>query len=199
MTQKTLRAVLSPPPENTNSLRWRAAVPIGTNPFLLLELFQFAFVAGAIVLITLCLGVYFTEGGIAVEDIATSLHVAGFVLLGVMIGFIGISVLFLNNRYYAMYHMDHSGIYHEGTRGTDESNELFCLRFRPFPVIGTVRTNSTRSRNLTWDKVDRFQDISSMRVFLLRRNFWHLLRLYTPDAETHDKVARYLAEHLRQV
>jgi hypothetical protein len=27
---------------------------------------------------------------------------------------------------------------------------------------------------------------------------WHMMRLYTPDAETHDKIACYLAERLRQ-
>ena len=199
LAQKTLREVLSPRPEDTGVLRWQAAVPMGTNPFLLLELFQFAFVGAAIILLTLCIGVWFMEKGIAVTDITISLRFAGKVLLAVMAGFLGISIFFFGNRYYATYHMDPSGIYHEGTRGRDEHNALFCLRLRPFPVVGVVSSDRTRSRFLSWDKVDRFQDIASMRVILLRRGHWLMLRLYTPDAKTHGDVARYLAERLRQI
>jgi len=199
LAQKTLRDVLGPRLDDTGDLRWQAAVPLGTNPFLLLELFQFALMGAAIVLLTLCVGIWFTEGGIAVTDITASLSIAGMVLLAVMGGFIGVSALFFGNRYYATYHMDSNGIYHEGTRGTDERKALFCLRLRPFPVIGAVSASRTRSRHLTWDKIDRFQNIASMRVILLRRGHWHMLRLYAPDAETHDKVAQYLTERLRQI
>ena len=199
LAQKTLRDVLGHQVEDTDSLRWQAVVPIGTNPFLLLELFQFAFVGATIVLLTLCVGVWFTEGGISAEDITNALSVAGMALLAVIAGFIGISVLFFGNKYYATYHMDSNGIYHEGARGNDECTAWFCLRLRPFPVIGAVKSDRTRSRHLTWAKVDRFQNIASMRVILLRRGRWHMLRLYSPDAETHGKVAEYLAERLRQI
>ncbi|MDR0239128.1 MAG: hypothetical protein LBI88_02715 [Deltaproteobacteria bacterium] len=199
MAQKTLRDVLGPRPEDTSVLRWQTAVPMGTNPFLLIELFQFAFVGAAVVLLTLCVGVWFTEGSISTTDITVSLGVAGMVLLAVMAGFIGISLLFFDNKYYAIYHMDSDGIYHEGTRGNDERKEVFCLRLRPFPVVGAVRADRTRSRHLTWDKIDRFQDIASMRGILLRRGRGHMLRLYTPDAETHGEVVRYLAERLRHI
>ncbi len=136
-------------------------VPIGTNPFLLLELFQFAFVGAAIVLLTLCAGVWITERGIAFEDIADSLRIACMVLLSIMAGFIGISVLFFGNRYYAIFHMDAGGLYHENTRGSDESNRCFFLRSRPVLVVGVISASRTRSRHLTWDKVDRFRDIAS--------------------------------------
>jgi len=127
------------------------------------------------------------------------MRIAGMVLLAVMAGFVGISILFFDNKYYATFHMDPSGIYHEGTRGRDEHKGLFCLRIRPFPVVGVVRAERTRSRFLVWDKVDRFQDIASMRVIVLQRGRWHMLRLYTPNATTHDEVVRYLAGRLRQV
>ena len=199
LAQKTLRDVLGPRPEDIGALRWQAAVPIGTNPFLLLELFHFAFVGAIVVLLTLCAGILFTEQSISATDILDSLGIAGMVLLIVMAGFIGISVLFFGNKYYATYHMDTGGIYHEGTRGHDERKEVFCLRLRPFPVVGTVSAGRTRSRHLTWDKIDHFQNIASMRVILLRRGRWHMLRLYTPDAPIHGEVVRYLAERLRQL
>ena len=197
--QKTLRDVLTPRQGDSGELRWRTAVPLGTNPFLLLELFQFALLGAFIVLLTLCTGVWFMEHGLDVEDILTSLNISGKILLAIMIGFIGVSIVFFGNKYYAVYHMDPTGIYHEGTRGSDECKKMFCLRFRPFPVVGTVSATRTRSRYLPWDKVDRFQDIASMRVILLRRRYWHMLRLYTPDAETHGKVVQYLAQRLRQI
>lgn len=199
MAQKTLRDVLATQPADSGELRWRTAVSLGTNPFLLLELFQFAISGASIVLLTLCTGVWFTERGIATEDILTSLSISGQILLAIMAGFIGISILFFGNRYYAIYHMDPGGIYHEGTRGSDERKEWLCLRLRPFPVVGAVNAGRTRNRYLSWDKVDRFQDIASMRVILLRRSYWHMLRLYTPDAETHDNVVRFLTERLRRM
>ena len=198
MAQKTLRDVLGPRPEDINVLRWQTAVPMGTNPFLLIEFFQFAFVGASVVLLILCVGVWFTEGSISATDITLSLGVAGMVLLAVMAGFICIS-LFFGNKYYTIYHMDSGGIYHEGTRGNDQRKEVLCLRLRPFPVVGAVNADRTRSRYITWDKIDRFQDIPSMRVILLRRGRWHMLRLYTPDAETHGDVVRYLAERLRHI
>ena len=199
MVQKTLRDLFAPKPEDTGNLRWQAAVPIGTNPFLLLELSQFAVVGAAIAMLTLCVGIWFTEGRITGTDISNSLSIAGMVLLAVMAGFLCISVLFFGNKYYATYDMDLNGIYHEGTRGHDERKELFCLRLCPFPVVGAVCASRVRSRYMTWDKVDRFQEIGSMRVILLQRGRWHMLRLYMPDAEIHGKVVRYLAERLRQI
>ena len=199
MAQKTLRDILAHRPEDTGTLRWRTTVPLATNLFLLLELCQLAFLGAVIVLLTLCVGVWIMEAQLAAADIITSLRVAGVVLLAVIGGFISISALFFCNKYYATYQMDSVGIYHEATRGSDTRKKLFCLRFRPFPVVGNVSAKRTRSRHLSWDKVDRFQDIVSMRVILLQRGRWHMLRLYTPDAETHGKVVQYLAERLRQI
>jgi hypothetical protein len=198
MTRKTLQHVLAPLPENTEGLRWQATVPLVTNPLLLLELFQFAFVGAAVVLVTLCVGVWITEGGLTLDDIVTSVKTASVVLLAIMAGFAGISALFFGNRYFAVYHMDSGGIYHEGSRGRDERRGIF-LGLRPAPVIGAVDVVRTRSQHLPWDKVDRFQDISSMRVVILRRGFWHLLRLYMPDEVTHQRVVQLLEQRLKRI
>lgn len=191
MSRKRLKDILKPM-ENTGVLRWSVTVPLGTNPFILLELFQFALVGAAIVLVTLVSGVWFTEGGIAITDITAALEVSALVLGAVMTGFLLLAFLFFSNRYFATFHMDPNGIYHEGSRGTDERGEWFCLRIRPYPVAGAIKAARTRSRHLRWDKVDSFQDIPGMRVIILRRGIWHMLRLYTPDAPTHEAVVRFL-------
>ncbi len=194
---KTLRDVLTPPQEGVATLRWQVAVPICTNLFLLLELFQFALMSAALVLLVLCTGVWFTEQSIAIEDIASSVRIAGMVLLAVMAGFVGIAMLFFGNRYYATYHLDAGGIYYENTRGSDTRGGFPRLRFRPFPVVGPIRANHVKSRVLSWEKIDRFQDIASMRAIILRRGYWHMLRLYTPDSATHGEVVKYLTERLQ--
>ena len=38
-----------------------------------------------------------------------------------------------------------------------------------------------------------------MRVIILRRSFWHMLRLHMPDAETYAAVADFLAQRLKRV
>jgi hypothetical protein len=67
---------------------------------------------------------------------------------------------------------------------------------RPFPVMGEVKAVRTRSRTLSWEKIDSFKDIRSMRVIILKRNFWHMMHLYTPDTACHATVAHYLSERL---
>ena len=193
MTSKRLRDILEPT-ENSGTLRWSVTVPLGTNPFILFELFQFALIGASVVLITLVSGVWFTEGGIVIADITAALEAFVLVLGAVMAGFLFLTFLFFSNRYFAMFHMDSTGIYHEGSRGTDERGEWYCLRVRPYPVIGSIKAAKTRSRHLLWDKVDRFQNIPGMRVVILRRGFWYMLRLYTPDASTHEAVVRFLED-----
>jgi hypothetical protein len=107
-------------------------------------------------------------------------------------------VVFFGNRYFAVYRMDGDGVYYEGSRGSDGSGAWFTLRARPYPVAGGIRAGRTRSRRLPWEKADRFQEIASMRVIVLRRGRWHLLRLYMPDAATHERVAAFLSRRLRR-
>lgn len=198
MMPKKLEDVLKPPPESSANLRWQVAVPLSTNPFILAELLQFAFVGGFIALITLSVGVWFMEGMISSEDIVSSMSIALVVILGVLGAFFLISVLFFGNRYFATYRLDAGGIYQEGTRGND-GGPAWSLKIHPFPIVGSVMAERTRSRHLPWEKVDRFQDIPSMRTVLLRRGFWHMARLYTPDAQTHEQVVSFLARRLEKV
>ena len=165
---------------------------MGTNPFILLELFQFALAGAAVVLITLCVGVWFTEGSLATQDIFDALGVAAMVLAAIVAGFLLLVFVFFGNRYYTTYHLDSSGVYHEGSRGKDGRKEFFSLRAKPYPVVGTMVASRTRGRHLIWEKVDGFQNIPGLRVLLLRRGVWHMARLYTPDESTHEKVAQYL-------
>ena len=197
MTGKTLGDILGPPRPDGATLRWEAVVPIATNPFMLLELFQFALVGAGVAVVLLCTGVWFTEGGLALADVEQALAVGGMLLAAAMVGFVLMSLLFFGNRYYAVYRIDAGGIYHEGRRGRDESGGLISLRCKPYPVTGAVASSGgVRSRHLSWEKVDHFQDIPSMRVVILRRGRWHLLRLYTPDAETHARVTACLSARL---
>lgn len=191
MPAPKLTDVLSPA-EDSGTLRWRVTIPMGTNPFILLELFQFALAGAAVVLVTLCVGVWFTEGSLAAQDIFDSLGVALMVLIAIVTGFLVLVFVFFNNRYFTTYHLDSSGVYHEGSRGGDEREEFFSLHVKPYPVVGTMTASRTRGRHLIWEKVDRFQNIPGMRVLLLRRGMWHMARLYTPDEDTHEKVAQYL-------
>ena len=191
-TKPSLQDVIGTPTEDGPKLRWRATVPIGTNPFILLELFQLAFVGASVVVLTLCSGVWFTEGGITLQDIQTSLYVGCMVLGGVMAGFVALAFLFFKNRYFVSCQMDSTGIYHETTRGSDARKGLFCLKTSPFPILEPVTASRTRSRFLPWHKVNRFQEIASMRVIILYRGRWHMMRLYLPDNACYEQVASFL-------
>jgi hypothetical protein len=196
MTRKTLRHILEPAPDDGCGLRWRAAVPIATNPFLLLELFQFAFAGAAVVLVILCVGVRLTDGGLTPADIRISLQAAGLILLTSMAVVIGLGFLVFGNRYFAVFQLGPASIYYEASRGHDDDRRPFLLSVRPVPVRGQVVAGRTRSRQLAWDRISHFEDYPSLGVIVLRRRRWHMLKLYTPDPETHRQVVRCLEERL---
>ncbi|WP_353120310.1 hypothetical protein [Nitratidesulfovibrio sp.] len=197
MNRKTLRKILEPRPDEADAPRWQAAVPLVTNPFLLIEVAQFALVGGSVVLISLCVGLFWTDGGLTLPDLVIAVQAALATAVAIVIGFAAIAVLFFDNRYFALYQMDSGGIYHEGTRGHSEGDTVLCRNVLPYPVAGAVRARRTRSRYLPWEKVRSFQSVPSLRVIILRRGFWHMLHLYMPSAETHETVARYLATRLK--
>jgi hypothetical protein len=199
MAQQTLADVLGPPKEEAETLRWEAVVPIGTNPFMLLELFQFALMGAGVSAVSLGFGVWAGEGGITMGDVVGALQISGMILAGVIAGFIVMAVVFFGNRYFAVYRIEEDGVYYESSRGSDGSGAWFTLRARPYPVTGDIKADRTCSRHLPWEKADRFQEIASMRVIMLRRGRRHLLRLYMPDAATHERVTAVLPQRLRRV
>lgn len=197
MAHTKLHEILEPIDTGGAALRWRATVPLATNPFLLLELMQFAFVAASVVLTVICIGVWLTDSALTPGDAISSLWMSCLVFLGVLAAFAVISIFFFGNRYYAVYQTDASGLYYEGSKGRDERSGLFVYP-RAMPVLGDVRAKRTSGRHLPWEKIDRFQDFPSMRVIVLKRKFWHLMRLYTPDTETHAQVTFYLRQRLKK-
>ena len=198
MVPKKLHDVIVPVSEDGVSLRWQAAVPLATNPILLLEVIQLALIGAAVVLAVLCVGVRLMSEALTLEDVLTSLWMACLVFLAVLAGFVAVATFFFGNKYFAVYHADSSGIYYEGSRGQDGRSGFFFY-MRTMPVISVVKIAGTSGRYLPWEKADRFQDIPSMRVIVIRRGFWHLLRLYTPDAITHKQVTHYLEQRLKKI
>lgn len=198
MTKKTLVDVLRPKEGDDGSLRWETTVPIATNPFILVELFQFALIGSAIVVLSLCSAVWFSEGGISGDEVTAAFIIAGMALICVIIGFFVLVFIFFGNRYYSVYLLDSNGAYHEGSRGSDGRSEWFSLRLKPYPVISPLHSTRTRSKYLLWEKVDHFYAIPSMRTIMLRRGRWHMLRLYIPDNATYDRVLEFLTRQLRK-
>lgn len=198
MKSSTLAAVLGPSQGDTDSLRWRTTVPLGTNPFLLAELAQFALVGACVVLLSLCVGIWLSEGGIYPSEVITSLHFSGMTFLAIMAGFIAVSALFFGNRYFATFLMDDTGIYQEGSRGRDERRETLSFSLKPYPVVGVLSAARTRSKHIMWEKVDNFRDFSSNRVIFVRRGRWNMVKLYTPDMETHGRAVQFLTNRLTQ-
>lgn len=196
MSLNSLTDVLTVDPKG--SLKWEAVVPICTNPFTLVELTQMGLVSAGVGLVVMASGMWIVGGGLQPGDLGLMVLAAA-LLLGIVVGaFLAIGILFFGNRYFALYHLTPSGIYHQGTRGHDASGRSWYFGMRPCPVTGFVAGKKTREKELPWDKVDHFIDFASMRSIQLKRGRWHMLRLYTPDEKTHTLVTAYLAERLRQ-
>ena len=198
MARKQLREVIAPAQDDNGSLRWQAAVPLMTNPHLIAEACQLAFVGAAVVLAVLWLGIWLTEGVLLPEDAVTSLIMSGLAFAVIVSGLAFVSIVFFGNRYFTVYRADSSGIYYEGSKGRDGRKGPFT-HWKAMPVVGVVKAARTVGRFMPWEKADRFHDLSSMRAIILKRGFWHILCLYTPDAETHERVTRYLEGRLKRV
>lgn len=196
MSRGSLADILTVDPKG--SLKWEAVVPICTNPFTLVELTQMGLVSAGVGLIVMASGVWVVGGGLQPGDLGLMVLAAAMLLVIVIGVFLVVGLLFFGNRYFALYHLTPSGIYHQGTRGHDASGSSWYFGVRARPVTGFVTGIKTRTKELPWEKVDRFIDFPSMRSIQLKRGRWHMLRLYTPDEKTHTLVAAYLAERLRQ-
>lgn len=196
MSRKKLADILTPDP--AFALQWEAVVPIATNPFIMAEVCQMAFAASAAGLIIMATGIWIVGGGLAPGDLSVMLQASAVFFIVIVAAFLVIALVFFRNRYYALYSFTPQGIHHEGTRGRAEIGTPFTWSLRPESVQGYVFGKSTRAKDLPWDKIDRFIDFPSMRSIQLKRGRWHLLRLYTPDSETHERVVAYLAERLRE-
>jgi len=190
MAARKLQNILRPHEEE--GLRWRVAVPVGTNPLILTEFLQLSCVSCLIILLSCTLGLYLTEGGVFPEDIAVLLRFAVIFFAVVFALFLLLAFVLLKNRYYAVYRLDQSGIYYELIRGCDESGASALRRMRPYPVQGIIKASRTYSRHLIWEKVTSFQNIHSMRAVVLRRKIWHMLKLYSPDEAAHAALLEYL-------
>ena len=181
------------------SLKWQSLVPICTNPFTLVELTQMGLVSACVGLVIMASGMWIVGGGLHPGDLTLILAAAGVFLAAVVGVFWLVGLLFFGNRYFALYHLTPSGIYHQGTRGHDRSGRDWYFGIRPQPVDGFVTGKKSQEKELPWEKVDHFIDFASMRSVQLKRGRWHMLRLYTPDEKTHSLVVAYLSERLRQV
>lgn len=195
MAKKHLREIL-PLSYEEAELRWQTAIPLVSNPFLLMETSQLALVGASIVFISLCVGLWLTEGGLAVEDAVILFKTSVLIFLATLVCFAAVALCLFRNRYFGTYRADASGLYYEGSRGKDERREIF-VHVKAMPVLGRVAADKTHSRFLPWEKAGSFIDIPSMRVIILKRSFWHMLRLYTPDNETHEQVIHYLKQKIK--
>lgn len=196
MSRRTLAEILTPDPAAT--LRWQAVVPMATNVFLLLEICQMAFAASAAAIMIMACGLWIVGDGLRPGDIALTLQATAAFFVVIVAAFLAVTLLFFRNRYFATFSFSGEGVTHEGIRGHDESGRLFTWAVRPFPVVGLVSGKRIRSKDLLWENVDGFVNFPSMRSIQLKRGRWHLVRLYTPDSETHGAVVAYLASRLRE-
>ena len=195
MARTKLTDVLSPT-KSIGKIRWQTTVPIVTNPFIMLELIQFALVGASIVLIVLAVGFIQADGMLEPASLRSIFGISGLVFVGIIVAFSICGLLGLGNRYYALYECDSNGIYYEYNRGKDERKGFSLLWMKPYPVIGNVRVSKTKARTLPWEKADRFYNIPSMRTVIIRRRFWTMLRLHMPDEKTHETVVNYLVQRL---
>lgn len=196
MKRSRLAEVVAPDPKG--SLMWEAVVPIITNPFTLLELIHMSLVGAGIGLVIMASGLWIIGGGIQPGDVSILFMAAGVFLTAIVGSFTAIALLFFGNRYFALYHCTPGGIYFQGTRGHDESGTKFTFGAKPLLVDGAVSSKKRWEKDLPWGKVDHFTDFPSMRSIQLKRGRWHMMRLYTPDTETHDRVVAYFSARVRQ-
>lgn len=196
MARGTLTTLLTLDPQTT--LQWEAVVPMATNVFLLLEVCQMAFAAAAAALIIMASGLWIVGGGIGPGDLLMAFQAAAVIFVVIVASFMVVTLVLFRNRYFATFSFTREGVNHEGVRGYDESGSLFTWAMRPYPVTGLASGKRIRSKDLPWENVDTFVNFPSMRTIQLKRGRWHLVRLYTPDSDVHDRVVAYLTSRLRE-
>lgn len=197
MSDKKLAAVFGWDKENT--IQWEVAVPIATNPFTLIELFQTSLIGAGVALSIMACGVWVLGDGLLPGDLPLMFGGAAVFFATASCVFLVVGGLVFRNRYFVSCSLTPGGVYLRYRRGRDESGSAFLRSARPVPIVGAVTGKKHWEKELSWDKVDRFIDFASMRSVQLKRGRWSMLRLYTPDAATHARVVAHLAARLKQI
>lgn len=185
-----LEKVLGSASGDMSSVRWEVDVPIITNPFILVDIAWFETATFAIIFVAASLPQAVYEGFTSISQIAAILRLC---LLGVLIfaaSFLIIGLVFLKNRYCTMFVLNEMHIYYEVAKAGKGAGLLLAVRPRN---ASDSRLPRSLGREIPWNRVDRFQTFPSMGTILLKRGFWEIVRLYTPDEATYIKVLAYIA------
>lgn len=183
--------------QTPGTLRWFVGIPIVTNPMMSLDVLTAAILVFGGALIFIVAGQHIIGDGISRAALLASAAYAAYLAIAVIIVFLVMGLVILNNRYTALYRIDHRGVYCETMRGGKPAGKGGgFLAFKPFPVEPMSPAKSG-PRLLDWEDIHGMQSVDSMRAILLKgRKGGTAMKVYCPDEKTFLEAQAAVRTHL---
>ncbi len=177
-------------------LRWYVGVPICTNPLILLDLCTVSALLWAFVVLAAASLQFFFAGALTVVQIIGAVHFALYLVLLIWGIFFVVSLIFLQNRYAALYRIDKEGVYCENMRkGSISLGESF--HWKPFTVQPIIDPKKSTTKHFSWNDLKSARPLKEMRVILLKSERGAAMRVYCPDESVFESAVCILSKRLK--
>jgi hypothetical protein len=176
--------------ESSETLRWFAGVPIGTNPLILMDLGMVLAIlwAGSFVFL-IFLQLLFGKTLNRIQ-ISAAVGFASFLALFIIGAFLVISFLIFQNRYVALFRFDSEGVFCESIRkGPGSFRE--SMHWRPFPIEPVLNAAKSVTRMVPWGRIHTLEPAAGLQVIFLKGTKKTLMRIYCPDQNTFEQALAF--------
>ncbi len=179
-----------------NEMNWKIRIPLATNPLILLDMVKMFFIVYLI--IALLFSIIFLSSG-EMDTILPMLGMFGLVLLGLMVLFFLVMLIFFGNRFEGEYLLDDKSV----TFNTTDKRAKIANRVAVGAGLlgGSLTTTgaglmavSNESQTFDWSWIQGYRINKAMKTVTLRNSWRNVLSIYCSDnfAEVCEFVKRHV-------
>lgn len=179
-----------------NEMNWKIRIPLATNPLILLDMVKMFFIVYLI--IALLFSIIFLSSG-EMDTILPMLGMFGLVLLGLMVLFFLVMLIFFGNRFEGEYLLDEKSV----TFNTTDKRAKIANRVAVGAGLlgGSLTTTgsglmamSNENQTFDWDWIQGYRINKAMKTVTLRNSWRNVLSIYCSD--NFAEVCEFVKSHV---
>lgn len=177
----------------SNSTKWYVAVPVLTNPVLAMEILPVIVLILPLAACFILLVQFIMGGSVTPGHIAVAFRIGSYVSGGLLLSYVFIGGVILENRYLSFYEMTDTLI----TNDIMRCNEPFSLRrffcATPWEVSPPKVTGKTSRKTLCLQEIQTVKTVPSVNLIMVSaKNSGGFMKIYCTDASMFAKVKQQL-------
>ncbi len=179
-----------------NEMNWKIRIPLATNPLILLDMVKMFFIVYLI--IALLFSIIFLSSG-EMDTILPMLGMFGLILLGLMVLFFLVMLIFFGNRFEGEYRLDDKS----ATFNTTDKRAKIANRVAVGAGLlgGSLTTTgsglmamSNENQTFDWDWIQGYRINKAMKTVTLRNSWRNVLSIYCSD--NFAEVCEFVKSHV---